>query len=246
MKVNKKLFLFWLILTMSLNIFAQKEDIYKIEVHWDKTSKTKIYIPKDLDDCFVELKKMLHPKFVEKYKSGEIESVDLHFGLGLWMRNNWGLWAGQRLAKYFNNLGLFHPDDMSSLILTNFKLHLNGKPLELEKQIQETKDYWEAMKKPKEADRSFPECPKGIELKGMLLYDRVEGEKIRVTHFGYCQSDKKLWVWENEKGWFEPNEEMLKRINGDGGKKILTFELGKAVDLPKPKPKSKPKTKRKN
>lgn len=219
MKFTKILSSFLLIISASLSIFAQseKEDIYKIKPHEDKTSKTKIYIPKDLEESFVELKNMLHPKFVEKYKNGEIKPGELHFGLGLWMRNNWGLWAGERLAEYFHTLGIRHPDDMSSIILESFHLHLNEKPLELEKQIQGYKDYWEAMKEPIGEQASFPECPAGVEIKGQLLYDRKEGEKFRATHYGYCKAGRKLWVFEHGKGWFAPTAEMLRRINGDGG-----------------------------
>ncbi|MCU0239409.1 MAG: hypothetical protein MUC29_08200 [Pyrinomonadaceae bacterium] len=220
MKYKKLALLFSIFLLMNLNSFAQKEDIYKLTINWDKSSKTKIYIPNDLDESFVELDKMLHPKFIEKYKTGEINSVDLHHGLGMWLRNNWGLWAGERLAKYFNNLEIFHPDDMSSIILNSYKLHLNGKPIELEKQIQGYKDYWEAAKSPQE--KVFAQCPQGVELKGSLHYNRVEGEKYRVTHYGYCKSDNKLWVYENGKGWFEPTEEMLKRINRNGSNQVVT------------------------
>lgn len=234
-----------LIISASLAIFAQsgekEEDIYNLKIHRDKTSKTKIYIPADLEESFVELKNMLHPKFVEKYKKGEITSVELHMGLGMWMRNNWGLWAGERLAKYFHGLGIFHPDDMSSIILTSFERHLNEKPLELEKQVQGYKDYWQAMKQPKGDEAIFPECAKGVEIKGQLLYPRKEGEKIRVTHFGYCRTDKKLWVFEREKGWFEPTAEMLKRIKDDNaGNKIEI--IGNLNQMPKKtRPKRKPR-----
>jgi hypothetical protein len=33
------------------------------------------------------------------------------------MRNNWGLWGGSRLQKYFTEKGVGHPDEMSSVIL---------------------------------------------------------------------------------------------------------------------------------
>lgn len=52
-----------------------------------------------------------------------------HFGLGMWMRNNWGLWSEQsRLKKYFDSLGIRDADDVLSLILTSCWGHLNPKP----------------------------------------------------------------------------------------------------------------------
>jgi hypothetical protein len=60
----------------------------------------------------------------------------------MWMRNNWGLWGGSRLAKWFNNQGVKHPDDMSGVILDSFWRHLNDKPIKLEEQVKHYQDYW--------------------------------------------------------------------------------------------------------
>lgn len=106
-----------------------------------------IYIPKDLNDSFVQLKKLLKPKDIEKMRRGtEDDMIEYHFGLGMWMRNNWGLWKGSRLAKWFNAQGINHPDDMSGIILDSFWRHLNDKPIKLEEQIQYYKDYWQKQK----------------------------------------------------------------------------------------------------
>ena len=43
--------------------------------------------------------------------------IRYHLDLGMWMRNNWGLWGGSRLHKYFRAKGISHPEDMSSVIL---------------------------------------------------------------------------------------------------------------------------------
>ncbi len=63
-------------------------------------------------------------------------------GLGMWMRNNWGLWRGKELAIYFNSIGIYHPDDMSGIILTSYYRELYGKDWEVEKQIQYYQDFW--------------------------------------------------------------------------------------------------------
>jgi hypothetical protein len=82
---------------------------YKINATKDKESPTGVYIPTDLEDCFKELKKMLPADLVEKMKSGpEKDMIKYHHGLGTWLRNNWGLWAGSRLRDYFKKLGLAH------------------------------------------------------------------------------------------------------------------------------------------
>jgi hypothetical protein len=105
--------------------------------------EVKVYIPKDLDDCFAELKRMLSKEQIEKMKNGtEKDMIDYHMGLGLWLRNNWGLWRGSRLSKWFNDKGIRHPDDMSGIIFDSFWRHLNGKPIKLDEQVKHYQDYW--------------------------------------------------------------------------------------------------------
>jgi hypothetical protein len=117
----------------------------------DTKSPTGVYIPTDLEDCFKELLKMLPAGEVEKMKKGpEKDMINHHFGLGRWMRNNWGLWSQSRLQEYFHKLGLTHPDDMSSVILTSFWRHLNNRPLKVKEQVAYYQEYWKKMKsKPK-------------------------------------------------------------------------------------------------
>lgn len=103
-----------------------------------------IYIPIDIEDCFKQLDQQLKTTAVNEYKSKtEKDATTLsHFGLGLWMRNNWGLWKGSRLSTYFNKLGISHPDDMSSIILKSYYRFLNKQSIDLNKQIEEHKEFW--------------------------------------------------------------------------------------------------------
>jgi hypothetical protein len=114
----------------------------------EKNTETQVCIPKNLDECFSELKKILTPEEVAKFKNEEEKKAvsSAHLGLGMWMRNNWGLWSGSVLKNYFNQMGIFHPDDMSSIILTSFHRKLNNKDIQLEEQIKFYQDYWEKAK----------------------------------------------------------------------------------------------------
>jgi hypothetical protein len=107
------------------------------------------YIPKDLEECFEQLNLMLKPNTIEEIKSKTEEAFSSasHFGLGLWMRNNWGLWKSSRLYLYFKEKGIFHPDDMSGIILDSYHRKLNGKEIELEKQIEKYQEYWKQQQK---------------------------------------------------------------------------------------------------
>ena len=60
----------------------------------------------------------------------------------MWLRNNWQLWGMSRLSFYFNNIGVYHPDDMSGIILTSYQRHLKGEDIKLEEQIKHYQDYW--------------------------------------------------------------------------------------------------------
>ena len=101
-------------------------------------------VPDNLEECFVSLDTLLSDssrmEFKESSKSELIGKT--HFGLGIWMRNNWGLWAGSKLAKFFNQQGIYHPDDMSGIILTSYHRRLNEVPIRLNKQIKYNQKYW--------------------------------------------------------------------------------------------------------
>ncbi len=111
------------------------------------------YIPKDLYDSINHLKKLLKAEQVLDMKNGtEDDMIKYHFGLGMWMRNNWGLWAGSGLSDWFNSIGIFHPDDMSGIILDSLWRDLNGEKLQLEEQIKYYKDYWDQVEQPNETE----------------------------------------------------------------------------------------------
>src|SRR3712207_7074234 len=48
------------------------------------------------------------------FRSGREEMINYHFSLGMWMRNNWGLWGSSRLQKYFTGKGVTHAEEMRS------------------------------------------------------------------------------------------------------------------------------------
>jgi len=94
-----------------------------------KESEDEVYIPKDLEDCFVTLNSILKPSEINTIKSlpDKHDLIGYHFGIGAWMRNAWGLWNGSRLEKYFIERDPFmHPDDISQKILEFYYDWLNG------------------------------------------------------------------------------------------------------------------------
>ena len=110
-----------------INVLGVKPE--KINSYMERMYKDTIdgvYIPKDLSDCFVQLDKIFSDKDKREFIENEGNGL-YHFGIGMWMRNNWGLWGGSRLQKYFiDKRGFMQPDDMSSYILSYYYYWLIG------------------------------------------------------------------------------------------------------------------------
>ncbi len=108
---------------------------------------SKKHIPKDLNDCFIELSKILELKDLKELKNGtEEEMAGQHHFLGRYLRNTWELWGESCLSKWFNDQGIKHADDMSGIILDSFWRYLNSKPIKIDEQVKFYQDYWEKMK----------------------------------------------------------------------------------------------------
>jgi hypothetical protein len=175
----------------------------------------KVYMPKDLNDCFAELKRMLNTEEIEKIKScttrDEIAGK-YHFGLGLWIRNNW-VGRKTRLDKWFGKMGIDMPDDMSGIILDSFWCHLNNKPYHLEEEVECYKQYWEVCQPPKHC--ICPDHKAQIRLSFTLdgSYQKNNLEFLRRLYVGRCESDKtEVWAFEKDKGWYKPDTNLLHRI----------------------------------
>lgn len=93
-------------------------------------------IPKTKEECFAILDEMLSQKDKDVITQME-DTIDLHFGLGMWIRNNWiypqSNEAVEALLRQFDDeadddMPLFiHPDDYSSMILDSYQEYLKTK-----------------------------------------------------------------------------------------------------------------------
>ncbi len=91
-----------------------------------------VYIPKDIDDAIVQLKKLSSDKSLTKFINADekIVAKKLHFGIGRWMIVNWNFYGGSRFEKVLRDLGLGHPDDMADFMIIVFHRYLNNKDLD--------------------------------------------------------------------------------------------------------------------
>lgn len=78
----------------------EKSDIYRIHPTPDPNSPTGIFIPSNIEEAIAELEKALHPQLIEEILGMDKSQLigSFHFGLGTWMRNNWGLWKSNQLT----------------------------------------------------------------------------------------------------------------------------------------------------
>ena len=109
-------------------------------------------IPKNLNECFDVLDEIFNESEEDKkwLRSTSEEDVtnELHHGLGRWIRNSWGLWSKDtELYNVLHGMGLWHPDNMSSVITTSYHRKIHSKELNLKEQIQHHIDYWKDYEK---------------------------------------------------------------------------------------------------
>lgn len=122
----------------------------------------KNYVPIHLNDAitYFECKTPKDNLNAFKNKTEDEATSSLHFETGMSIRNNWGLWARtSKISEYFSELGIHHPDDMSSIILTSLHRKLNGIDIGLENQVKFYKEYW-AESERKETERKKQEFSK--------------------------------------------------------------------------------------
>ncbi len=102
--------------------------------------------PNNLDECIEFIVSSMTEKDLQ-WAKGCKDKWDfialLHHGYGTSLRNNWGLWDKESiLHKYFRNIGIWHADDMSGIILTSVYRKIKGQEIDLEGQIKFYQEYW--------------------------------------------------------------------------------------------------------
>lgn len=175
-------------------LFTHQTAAFQDKEGKEAQTKKEIYIPKDLGDAHSELLRILPKDTIEQIKQGtEREMIRYHRGLGMWLRNNWGLWKGSPLGDYFHNLGIYHPDDMSGIILDTFWCKLHNQPFRLKQRIEYYQEYWRSMEEPKGGS------PKDG---AKIVWVITKGSGKGVVHLGISISDKSFWryVYGGDKG----------------------------------------------
>lgn len=133
------------------------EPFKKLEFQWNEEDKVRYttdslrghYIPKDLDDAINTLNNIYSDSIkIEITKLGEKDYVygNYRLGIGLGIRNNWQLWGGSRLSRFFRDNKIGHPESMSVVILESFYRSLNNEEIRFEEQVKEYVEWEEKVK----------------------------------------------------------------------------------------------------
>jgi hypothetical protein len=154
----------------------------RIKLLWDVlsyskrklTNKSQITLPQNLEEAVLYFQQEWTKTQLDEFKNtSEREAVTkLHFGTGAWIRNNW-LYGGRdtALTHYFHSLGIYHPDDISSIILTSLHRTLNQKDIELNKQVEKYNAYW----------APIIDCDKRQQEQAVAIYNKIKtGDDITI------------------------------------------------------------------
>jgi hypothetical protein len=171
-------------------IALEKKNENEDAVRFTTDSLRGFYIPRDLDDCIKRLNILLSDsskanakRMTEKQFTGSA-----HLALGMWMRNNWQLWGGSRLSAYFNKMEIYHPDDMSGIILDTYHRYLNNEDFRLDEQIATYHAYWTKAKADElvEKQQEFDEFKVGDTVKFKYQYGYISQVQERKDDDEVC------------------------------------------------------------
>lgn len=177
----------------------------------EKAREAKEPPPKTLEEAHQQLEKLLPKEDLAKIDSmkTEGEMIEYHFGLGMSMRNTWGLWGGGPLAQSMNNLGFHHPDDMSGVILETFWCRRHKQDFRLKERAAFYAAYWKAAADPPETAKD----PKdGSEVDWNMSLGAGDDKRPRQIHVGKSKKSGRWLAYEYDKGVYVPDAALLKRI----------------------------------
>ena len=107
---------------------------------------------KNINEAMMQLDKVYTDKNKKEiFDMTESEyTTKSRFSIGLWIRYHWGLSQGNKLSKYFNDLGIYHPNDMSAIIIHCYYRHLHHQDFELNKLIKYYQNRRKSLQKPED------------------------------------------------------------------------------------------------
>ena len=92
-------------------------------------------VPNTIAEALAELDRLLskEDQLAFAAKTEEAATIDAQLGLGMYIRNEWFRPGKSRLVGQLRDYGAKSFDDMSSMVLSAYWRHLNGKPIDLQR-----------------------------------------------------------------------------------------------------------------
>jgi hypothetical protein len=167
--------------------------------------------PRTLEEAHQQLESMLSTEALARIDAmkSEKEMIEFHLGLGITIRNKWGLLGGSPLANNLWKQGFSHPDDMSEVILRTFWCKRHGKDLNLE----ERADYYQALRKAAAGPPPTARDPADrSEVEWTMVFDAGTDERPRKIHVGRSKTTGRWLAYEFNKGVYVPTAELARKI----------------------------------
>jgi hypothetical protein len=200
-------------LLLCVSSIAQEKVTYQNDYRFLVDRIDGIYIPKDIDEAIDSLDTILSledKRYIADSLSLSRFLATSHFGIGMWIRNNWGLWSGSRLQRYLSRKNVFHPDDMSGEILkAYYKKKIQGLEYSVEDDIEPDasgvmvrmvgplESLWYNFKRRfsadyREARRSYQEAKRKLEEDGF-----AKGETVYFQYPYGCSTAEEQRIWQS-------------------------------------------------
>ena len=130
-------------------------------------------IPKELKYSFEYINEVWNPEDIEDFKNikdNDTTPNNLHFGIGLHLRNNLlrNNVKSDSIVAYFNSLGISHYDYMSGLILFSYHQYLNGENVNIQDKVNDII----------ENEKLYKKC---IEMQRIIGHEKYNRFKINDT-----------------------------------------------------------------
>lgn len=159
--------------------------------------------PENIEEsiAYFEKKWTDNEKNAFKNKTEEDAVTELHMTVGMWIRNSWIRNENDSLANQFHKIGVYHPDDISTIILTSLHRKLNNKEIKLDEQAQKYIEYWKPIMAKNEKSKKI----------AYEIYNKHKvGDKINIYYpVSTRDGESNAVIYEDNEEWiFNPKTDL--------------------------------------
>ena len=107
-------------------------------------------VPTTFDEAVIALRQRMPAEALVEFRRARDARVTREYydSLGLWIRNNWGLWDRGPLYRDIQRHGMDEPEEMSALLLSSVWRQLHEEPMTVAEHIAAHRTLWPAIAPP--------------------------------------------------------------------------------------------------